>query len=59
MTDKTLIRIVAPHFVAGMMLRGIQIDRSAPIIYWMKKRGWSMWDVRAYCEKKGWDYEVS
>lgn len=47
-----LIRIVAPHFVAGAV-RGGPI---APIIRYMK--GWSFKQIQAYCDKKGWTVEV-
>jgi hypothetical protein len=47
-----LIRITAPHFVAGI-IRG----DAAPILHYM--RGWSVARIRAYCAWKGWDCEVS
>lgn len=51
-----MIRIVAPHFVAGIefTLTGIAVH-SAPIIQWMlgKKLSW----VTRYCERREWEWE--
>jgi hypothetical protein len=47
-----LLRIVAPHFVAGIILGDIAI---APIIAFM--RGWDETRVRDYCAKRGWFVE--
>ena len=47
-----LIRIVAPHFVAG-------IDypmRCAPIVKYMK--GWSLNRIFDYCRSKGWKASI-
>ena len=48
-----LIRITAPHFVAG-----IDTDRdvAAPIIAYM--RHWSLKRIYAYCRAKGWVVQV-
>jgi hypothetical protein len=46
-----LVRIVAPHFVAGFETDGI-VRRAAPIIKYMV--GWSDDKVRQYVKKKGW-----
>ncbi len=46
-----LIRVVAPHFVAGIVRGG----RCAPIIAYMK--GWTWPQIRAYCARKGWTCE--
>jgi hypothetical protein len=53
-----LLRIEAPHYVAGLVMEGINkwnmgIARCAPIVYWMKKRGWGLEDVLEYCDRKG------
>lgn len=47
-----LLRIVAPHFVAGIV-RGGDV---APIIAYMK--GWTLRQIRAYCAKRGWSVEI-
>lgn len=45
---KPLLRIVAPHFVAGVEIRG----SIAPIIRYMM--GWSAGRIKGYCGRKGW-----
>lgn len=47
----TLVRIVAPHFVAGLEFDGV-VTRTAPILRYM--RGWDDRRVRLYCARKGW-----
>ncbi len=47
----TLIRIVAPHFVAGFETDGT-IRRAAPIIKYMT--GWDNGKARKYIHDKGW-----
>lgn len=47
-----MLRIVAPHFVAGIVRGG----RAAPIIAYMK--GWTLREIQAYCGKKRWAVEV-
>jgi len=47
-----LIRIVAPHFVAGLVTDGSQC---APIISYMRR--WSLGDIIRYCKKKRWEYQ--
>ena len=46
------VRIVAPHFVAGIERGGAV----SPIIAYM--RGWSLRQIRAYCARKHWQVEV-
>lgn len=54
-------RIIAPHFVAGLIF--VQGDwdaaaicnKAAPIIKYML--GWEDLEVQLYCEKKGWKLE--
>jgi hypothetical protein len=46
-----LVRVVAPHFVAGFETDGI-VRRAAPIIKYMV--GWTDDAVRDYVRKKGW-----
>lgn len=55
-----MIRIVAPHFVAGaeLTINGRYIDKSkkiAPIIYYM--RNWNIEVIKDYCIRKGWKLE--
>ena len=47
-----MLRISAPHFVAGIVQGGM----AAPIIRYMK--GWTLAQIRAYCDRKGWHVEV-
>lgn len=51
----TLVRIVAPHFVAGLETDGT-VQRAAPIIGYMT--GWRDDRVRAYVKSKGWKASV-
>ena len=50
------LRIVAPHFVAGLEFgeRGM-VKRCPPIVKYM--RGWPQSQVQSYCHKKGWKWE--
>jgi hypothetical protein len=51
-----LIRIEAPHFVAGADLRDDVVICAAPIIGYMI--GWNYWRLFSYCEEKRWRVEV-
>lgn len=51
----TLVRIVAPHFVAGFETDGIA-RRAAPIIKYLI--GKTNDEARAYIESKGWKASV-
>jgi hypothetical protein len=57
MTD-VLIRVVAPHFVAGAILRDDACVEAAPIIRYMAIYRWSYWRVLSYCAEKRWELEV-
>lgn len=46
-----LVRVVAPHFVAGFETDGV-VRRAAPILAYMV--GWPDEKVRAYVARKGW-----
>lgn len=46
-----MIRILAPHFVAGI----IPAERAAPILSYM--RMWSVERIVRYCQSKGWQWE--
>ena len=50
-----LVRIVAPHFVAGLETDGT-VQRAAPIIKYMV--GWTDDHVRAYVKEKGWKASI-
>jgi len=50
----TLIRITAPHFVAGIVADSV-VTRAAPILGYM--RGWDGRQVADYCKRKGWTWE--
>lgn len=52
-----LIRITAPHFCAGVQvsLPNLGVTETAPILRYMK--GWTVFEVENYCDKKGWTYE--
>jgi hypothetical protein len=50
-----LVRIDAPHFVAGILIENDHVVRGAPIIAWMigKPEGFVEW----YCRRKGWLFD--
>ena len=50
-----LVRVVAPHFVAGFETDGI-VRRAAPILKYLK--GKTDVQARAYIAKKGWKASV-
>lgn len=47
-----LVRVIAPHFVAGIEV-GV---RAAPILAYAT--GWSLLKLQAYCRQKRWTCEV-
>ena len=47
-----LVRVVAPHFVAGLVMAGDTCAEAAPIIRWCVGKGRA--ELRAYFERKGW-----
>ena len=51
-----LVRIVAPHFVAGLEHDNDRVRRVAPIIKYML--GWTPRKVWDYCQSKGWKYKT-
>lgn len=53
-----LIRIVAPHFVAGLEWNenSNQVIKAAPIIHYMM--GWHIRQIEEYCNNKEWSMEV-
>lgn len=56
--DETVLRIKAPHFVAGMVYSDAakSVTKTAPIVGYML--GWGMQRVKQYTRKKGWELEV-
>lgn len=48
----TTYRILAPHFVAGVVADDDIIIQAAPIVGWSV--GNSFTDFRDYCQKRGW-----
>ena len=54
---ETLISIDAPHFNAGLVLRGTLVIEAAPIIRYM--RGWDLQHVKSkrYCQRKSWTWQ--
>ena len=51
----TLVRISAPHFVAGIVARDGRVVLAAPIVYYMV--GWDGRRVADYCAAKNWTWE--
>lgn len=51
---EVVIQITSRYFCAGVVLYNNRVQKTAPIIYYMK--GWSADDIRNYCAKKGWTY---
>lgn len=51
-----LVRVVAPHLVAGIVLVDGRCTEAAPILRWCigKDRAW----LRAWFEKRGWRASV-
>lgn len=48
----TAYRIVAPHFVAGLVLAGDLVVQAAPVLSWALLKDFAF--VRDYCAKRGW-----
>jgi hypothetical protein len=51
-----MIRIIAPHFIAGVIITAGRAGRRAPILGYMV--GWTAQRIIEYCEKKNWRYEL-
>lgn len=51
-TEGVLVRIVAPHFVAGVDAEDGRVVRAAPILRYMLD--WDGVRVAGYCAQKGW-----
>lgn len=55
-TEEVLIRVVAPHFVAGLVLRNARIVLAAPILRWVMGKSEDF--LVAYFERKGWEAKI-
>lgn len=53
---ESLARIVAPHFVAGIIMSGDRCIRAAPILAWATGRDAAY--LRAYFHDKGWEASI-
>lgn len=53
-TPLTLLRIVAPYFVAGVVVEEGIVVRAAPIVGYMVRGRWTRTRVWAYCQTKRW-----
>lgn len=51
-----LLRIEAPHFVAGLVVEEGRVKSAAPILRYMV--GWTRSRVAFYCHSKGWRIEL-
>ena len=51
-----LVRIIAPHFVAGLETNDGVVIRAAPILNYML--GWGGRKVARYCDAKRWRWEI-
>ena len=51
----TLVRITAPHFVAGLVAEAGRVYIAAPILRYMV--GWTGNQVADYCAGKRWTWE--
>lgn len=49
----TTYQILAPHFVAGLVVDHCGVTSSAPILNWAVGKDWET--VLAYFERKGWE----
>jgi hypothetical protein len=53
-----LIRVEAPHFVAGVIFDGPTATTAAPILYWIVKQQKTLeWCIN-YWNKKGFKFDV-
>jgi hypothetical protein len=51
-----LVRIVAPHFVAGIIAIDGAVFRTAPILHFTM--GWDGRRVARYCDRNGWTWQL-
>lgn len=57
MSGDVLVRVVAPHFVAGIVARDGVVVRAAPILR-RRVLGKNGREVAACCAREGWTWEV-
>jgi uncharacterized protein involved in copper resistance len=50
-----LWRIVAPHFVAGLIVENGRVREAAPILGWTQNRSWGA--IKRQMRAKGWHVE--
>ena len=48
-----LMRIEAPHYIAGIVWENNTAIQCAPIVYWMKKQNYTLDQALSYFQKKG------
>jgi hypothetical protein len=53
--SECLYRVVAPHFVCGLIVRGGRVVRCAPIVRWAAGKAWL--EVWEYFRRKGYGVE--
>lgn len=53
--DAALIRVVAPHFVAGIIIRGGVVIKAAPILAYAKGKKYN--EIKSYFDRKNWSVE--
>lgn len=51
MVDSKLYQITAPYMCAGLVVMGMRVVETAPILGWM--RGKYFVEVEKWCERKG------
>lgn len=54
--EEVLIRVVAPHFVAGLVLRAGRVVLAAPILRWATGKPEDF--LVTYFERKGWEAKI-
>lgn len=52
-----LVRVEAPHFVAGLEVRNGKVAHAAPIIGYML--GWKWVNASQYLQRKGWKWTTT
>lgn len=53
-----LIRVEAPHYVAGVIFDGVHATTAAPILYWIVKQQKTLeWCIN-YFNQKGYKFDV-
>lgn len=50
---RVLVRVVAPHFTAGLVFEGKRVVEAAPILRWTMRHD-ADW-LAAYFKRKGWE----